>query len=100
MDERRKPSGTPERRDHSPPGRLRRIHFAYRGGTWLLMGMVALATVLLVATTAWAVNERFKREVARIAYTHDARSLRYLAEQEAAGLAAMSDSVEALESRA
>lgn len=99
MDERRTRAGTPERRDHSPPGRLRRIHFAYRGGTWLMLGAVALAAVLLVATTAWAVNERFKREVAEIAYSHDARSMRFLAEQEQAGLAAMSDSVEALESR-
>ena len=65
MDERKTRAGTPERRDHSPPGRLRRIHFAYRGGTWRMLGAVALATVLLVATTAWAVNERFKREVAR-----------------------------------
>ncbi len=99
MDERKTRAGTPERRDYSPPGRLRRIHFAYRSGTWLLLGAVALATVLLVATTAWAVNERFKREVAEIAYSHDARSMRFLAEQETAGLAALSDSVEALEAR-
>lgn len=100
MDQRRTRSGNPERRDHSPPGRLRRIHFAYRSGTWLMMGAVALAAVLFVATASWAVNERFKREVAQIAYNQDARSLRFLAEQEARGLETLSDSVAALESRA
>jgi lipoprotein-anchoring transpeptidase ErfK/SrfK len=99
MEDRKTRAGTPERRDHSPPGRLRRIHFAYRGGTWLLLGALALAAVLFVSTAAWAVNERFKREVAEIAYTHDARSLRFLAEREAESLARMSDSVAALESR-
>ena len=64
------------------------------------MGTVALAAVLFVATTAWAVNERFKRQVAQIAYSHDARSLRFLADQEMQGLAEMSDSVAVLESRA
>lgn len=100
MDERKTRAGTPERRDHSPPGRLRRIHFAYRGSTWLMLGAVALAAVLFVSTAAWAVNERFKREVAEIAYSHDARSLRFLAEREAESLASLSDSVAALESRA
>lgn len=100
MDERKTRAGTPERRDHSPPGRLRRIHFAYRSSTWLMLGAVALAAVLFVSTAAWAVNERFKREVAEIAYSHDARSLRFLAEREAESLASLSDSVAALESRA
>ena len=40
---------------------------------------------VFVATSAWAVNTRFKRDVTRIAYTHDARSLRFLAEKEAEG---------------
>jgi lipoprotein-anchoring transpeptidase ErfK/SrfK len=92
-------SGDPERRDHSPPGRLRRIFHDYRTGVWSLIGSVALLAVVFVATSAWAVNTRFKRDVTRIAYTHDARSLRFLAEKEADGLARMSDTIAALEKR-
>ena len=92
-------SGTPERRDHSPPGRLRRIFHDYRGAVWSLIGVVALLAVVFVATTAWAVNTRFKRDVTRIAYTHDARALRFLAEKEDAGLTELSDTVEALEQK-
>jgi lipoprotein-anchoring transpeptidase ErfK/SrfK len=99
MTERVTRSGDPERRDHSPPGRLRRIFFDYRGAVWKLIGGVALLALLFVATTAWAVNTRFKRDVTRIAYTHDARALRFLAEKEAEGLARMSDTVAALERR-
>ena len=92
-------SGDPERRDHSPPGRLRRISFDDRSGVWALVGGVVILGVLFVATSAWAVNTRFKRDVTRIAYTHDARSLRFLAEKEAEGLAQMSDTIAALERR-
>jgi lipoprotein-anchoring transpeptidase ErfK/SrfK len=99
MVERTTRSGDPERRDHSPPGRLRRIFHDYRGAVWSLIGVVVLLAVVFVATSAWAVNTRFKRDVTRIAYTHDARGLRFLAEQEAEGLARMSDTVAALEQR-
>lgn len=92
-------SGDPERRDHSPPGRLRRIFHDYSGAVWLLLGAVALLSFAFVATSAWAVNTRFKRDVTRIAYTHDARSLRFLAEREAEGLTSMSDTIAALEQR-
>ena len=92
-------SGEPERRDHSPPGRLRRIFHDYRNAVWPLIGCVVLLAVVFVATSAWAVNTRFKRDVTRIAYTHDARALRFLAEREAAGLARMSDTLEVLEER-
>jgi lipoprotein-anchoring transpeptidase ErfK/SrfK len=93
-------SGDPERRDHSPPGRLRRIFHDYRSAVWSLIGGVLALAILFVATSAWAVNTRFKRDVTRIAYTHDARALRFLAEKEVEELAAMSDTVEALEQRA
>lgn len=99
MDQRQTRAGTPERRNHSPPGRLRRIRFSHRRGTLLLLGAVALAAGLFVATAAWAVNERFKRDVARIAYTQDARALRFLEEREAMGVASLSDSVQVLDSR-
>jgi lipoprotein-anchoring transpeptidase ErfK/SrfK len=99
MAERRKRSEDPERRDHSPPGRLRRIFHDYSGAVWRMVGGVVLLAVLFFATTAWAVNTRFKRDVTRIAYTHDARSLRFLAEKEAQGLERMSDTVQALEER-
>ena len=72
-------SGTPERRDHSPPGRLRRIFHDHPTGVWSLIGIVVLFFGLFVATTVWAVNERFKRDITRIAFTHDTRSLRFLA---------------------
>lgn len=99
MTERITRSGEPERRDHSPPGRLRRIFHDYRGAVWSLIGGVVALAVLFVATTAWAVNTRFKRDVTRIAYTQDARALRFLAEKEAESLAAMSDTIAQLERR-
>lgn len=90
-------SGHSERRDYTPPGRLRRILFDYRGATLGMIVAVAAMLVLFVATAAWAVNERFKRDVAEIAYTHDTRSLRFLAEQEADSTALLAERVERLE---
>lgn len=92
-------SGAPERRDHSPPGRLRRIFFDHRVGAWSLIGLVVLMMLVFVGTVAWAVNVRFKRDVTRIAYTHDTRALRFLAEKESEGLAKMSDTLAVLERR-
>lgn len=93
-------SGGAERRDHSPPGRLRRIFHDYGPGVWAMIGSVALMAVLFVATAALAVNERFERDVAKIAYSHDSRSLRFLAEKEAESLSRLSDTVAVLEQRA
>jgi hypothetical protein len=90
-------AGVPERRNYTPPGRLRRIFFESRGGVWMLAGGITLALLLFVATTSWAVNERFKRDVAQIAYMRDARSLEFLMEREAQSLAQLSDTVAALE---
>lgn len=92
--------GQPDRRDYTPPGRLRRIFHDYRGRTWALVGLVLLSIGLFVTTAVSAVNERFERDVAKIAYSHDTRSLRFLAEQEAASIAELSDSVSVVESRA
>lgn len=75
-------AGGPERRNYTPPGRLRRIFFDHRGVTAVLLVGVAAGAGLFVATTAWALNERYERDVAKIAYTHDIRSLAFLAEQE------------------
>jgi lipoprotein-anchoring transpeptidase ErfK/SrfK len=97
MDQRTTRSGGPERRDHAPPGRLRRILFDYRGATLALITGVAALAILFVATTAWAVNERFKRDVSEIAYTHDARALRFLAERENKSTAALANRVASLE---
>jgi lipoprotein-anchoring transpeptidase ErfK/SrfK len=100
MAERTTRSGDPERRDHSPPGRLRRIFHDYRSAVWSLLGAVALLIFAFVGSSAWAVNTRFERDVTRIAYTHDARALRFLAERESEGLARMSDTLAVLEVRA
>jgi lipoprotein-anchoring transpeptidase ErfK/SrfK len=89
MDERTTRAGTPERRNYTPPGRLRRIFFDNRGTTLALMAVAALLAGLFVATSAWAVNERYERDVARMAYAHDSESLRFLAEQEAKSAAAV-----------
>lgn len=89
MDERTTRAGTPERRNYTPPGRLRRIFFDNRGTTLALMALAALLAGLFVATSAWAVNERYERDVARMAYAHDSESLRFLAEQEARSAAAV-----------
>lgn len=99
MDERTTRSGTPERRNQAPPGRLRRIFHDYRAGVWLLVVAMVVGLGLFVVSTAWAVNERFKRDVAEIAYTRDARALRFLAEKETAGLKQLSDTVATLEER-
>jgi lipoprotein-anchoring transpeptidase ErfK/SrfK len=97
MDPRTTRNGTPERRDHSPPGRLRRIFFDHRGTTSVLLGAVLALAGLLLATSAWAVNERFKRDVTRVAHTRDVQTLSFLEEQERRIVARMQDTVATLE---
>lgn len=97
MQERTTRSGHPERRDYTPPGRLRRIFFDYRRSTLVLIGGATLMLLLFVATTALAVNERFKRDVAEIAYTRDTRALQFLAEREGREVAEMAERVQHLE---
>ena len=99
MAERKERYNQADRRNYTPPGRLRRIFFDYRATTWLLIGAMVLSAGLFVATAAWAVGVRFERDVAKIAYEHDSRSLRFLADQEAQRVRKLSDTVETLESR-
>lgn len=91
MTERTTRSGGPERRNHTPPGRLRRIFFDHRRGTLALLGGLLLVAAAFVGTTAFTVNERFKRQVTEIAYTHDSEALRFLERQEEMSLARMAD---------
>lgn len=97
MEERTTRSGTPERRNQAPPGRLRRIAHDYRSTVLMLVAALVGGAILFAATAAWAVNERFKRDVAEIAYTRDARALQFLAEQEAQQIEALSDTVASLD---
>jgi lipoprotein-anchoring transpeptidase ErfK/SrfK len=97
MTERTTRSGTPERRDYTPPGRLRRILFDYRGATLALVAGAALFAVLFAATAAWAVNERFERDVTRIAYTHDVEALRFLTSKEAEAASRLEQKAKQLE---
>jgi lipoprotein-anchoring transpeptidase ErfK/SrfK len=99
MNDRTTRSGTPERRNYAPPGRLRRIFFDHRGPTLALILAAVAAVSLFAATSAFAVNERFKRQVAEIAYAHDTRSLAFLERTEQESVARMADSVKALEKR-
>jgi len=75
-------SGVPERRDYTPPGRLRRIWHDYRGTTLALILLAVGSAVLFLATSAWAVNERFERRVAEMVYSRDSRSLAFLKQKE------------------
>ncbi|MBV9773837.1 MAG: hypothetical protein JO040_07800, partial [Gemmatimonadetes bacterium] len=64
MEERTTRAGGPERRNYTPPGRLRRIFFDHRGTTLSLVVVAALVMGLFVATSALAVNRRYERDVA------------------------------------
>ncbi|MEX2572464.1 MAG: L,D-transpeptidase [Gemmatimonadota bacterium] len=97
-DRRGAPAGE-ERRDHSPPGRLRRISFDHRAAVWAMAGVVLVTLALFAATTAFAINERFERNVAEIAYTRDAQAVQFLLGKEAEALRQLNDTVAVLEER-
>jgi lipoprotein-anchoring transpeptidase ErfK/SrfK len=99
VERRAAPETASDRRDHTPPGRFRRILFDNRSSVLAMVGAIAGLLVLFAATTAFAVNERFKRDVAEIAYMRDARALQFLLEEESASLRQMSDTVAALHAR-
>lgn len=99
MVERTTRSGQPERRDYTPPGRLRRIFHDHHGAVWAMLGAALATLCLFVATAAWAVNARFERDVARIAYTHDVEALNFLAQREARDVQELSDTVAKLQAR-
>ena len=76
-------TGVPDRRNWTPPGRLRRIAHDHRGTVIGLLLGVLLAAGLFVATSAMAVEARFDRRVAEMVYSRDQRSLSFVREQEA-----------------
>ena len=99
MSERTTRAGTPERRNHAPPGRLRRI---WHDRKWTVLTLLTLALAsagLFVATSAWAVNERFKRQVTEMAYAHDTRSLQFLEREERLSTAAVAERVREAEAK-
>lgn len=76
-------SGIEDRRDYTPPGRLRRIVHDHRKSTLALLLGVAAAALLFAATSAWAVSERFERRVAEMVYARDSRALAFVRQKEA-----------------
>ena len=76
-------AGTPDRRDWTPPGRLRRIAHDHRRTVMGLLLGVLLAAGLFVATSAMAVDARFDRRVAEMVYSRDQRSLSFVRQKEA-----------------
>jgi len=82
QEKRRRPQGVPERRDHTPKGRVRRIVHDHRGPALTLMLLVLVAAGTFVATSAWAVNERLTRRVTEMTYLRDTRSLEFIRERE------------------
>jgi lipoprotein-anchoring transpeptidase ErfK/SrfK len=83
MQERRRPEDVPERRDHTPRGRTRRILFDHRGPALTWVAGVVAALLLFVASTAWAVNARYDRRVAEMTLLNDSRSLDFVRRKEA-----------------
>jgi len=77
-------TGIEDRRNYTPPGRMRRIAHDHRGAVVALVLCMLLAAGLFAATSAWAVNARLERRVAEMVYSRDQRSLAFLREQEAA----------------
>lgn len=75
-------SGIEDRRDYTPPGRLRRIVHDHRLTTLMLLLGVAAAALLFAATSAYAVNERFERRVAEMVYARDSRALAFVRQKE------------------
>ena len=75
-------SGIEDRRDYTPPGRLRRIAHDHRKTVVALILGVLVTAGLFVATSAWAVNARLDRRVAEMVYSRDQRSLAFVRQQE------------------
>jgi hypothetical protein len=81
--ERRRPEEIPERRDHTPPGRVRRILFDHRAPALRFIVAAAVSALLFVGTSAWAVNERYERRVTEMAFLNDTRSMAFIRQREA-----------------
>ncbi|HSU14175.1 L,D-transpeptidase [Longimicrobium sp.] len=76
-------AGIEDRRNYTPPGRLRRIAHDYRGTTVALLLGVLIAAGLFAATSAMAVNARLDRRVAEMVATRDERSMEFMRRREA-----------------
>jgi hypothetical protein len=99
MAERLTRAGTPERRNHTPPGRLRRIFYDHRRPTFLLLLAVVASVTAFAATTLWALDARFERRVAEITYNRDSEAMAFLREREARAVAEVEQRVTELEER-
>ena len=75
--------GIPDRRNYTPPGRLRRIFHDHKGAVAAMFFVLLASAGLFAATSAYAVNKRFERQVAEIVYSRDTRSLQFLRQKEA-----------------
>jgi lipoprotein-anchoring transpeptidase ErfK/SrfK len=76
-------TGIEDRRDYTPPGRLRRIAHDHRRTVMGLLLGVLVAAGLFVATSAYAVDARLERRVAEMVYNRDERSMEFLRRKEA-----------------
>lgn len=76
-------SGIEDRRDYTPPGRLRRIAHDHKKAVVALVLGILVAAGLFVTTSAWAVNARLERRVAEMVYSRDTRSMAFVRQQEA-----------------
>ncbi|HEX6750938.1 MAG TPA: L,D-transpeptidase [Longimicrobium sp.] len=76
-------TGIEDRRDHTPPGRLRRIAHDHRRTVVALLLGVFVAAGLFVATSAFAVDARLERRVAEMVYNRDERSMQFVRRKEA-----------------
>lgn len=95
----RRPEGVPERRNYTPPGRVRRILHDHPWKAVLLIALVLASAGTLVASAAWAVNERFERRVTEMAYLSDTRSLQFVRQKEAELVRAEAEREKALAAR-
>jgi lipoprotein-anchoring transpeptidase ErfK/SrfK len=75
-------TGIEDRRNYTPPGRLRRIAHDYRKTTVALLLGVLMAAGLFAATSAMAVNARLDRRVAEMVASRDERSMEFLRRKE------------------
>jgi hypothetical protein len=76
-------TGIEDRRDYTPPGRLRRIAHDHRRTTVALVLGVLVAAGLFAATSAWAVDARMQRRVAEMVASRDERSMEFMRRKEA-----------------
>jgi hypothetical protein len=72
-----------DRRNHTPPGRLRRIAHDHRIAVVAMLLLVLIAAGGFAATSALAVNARLDRRVAEMVYSRDQRSLAFVRGKEA-----------------